>query len=226
MTDIAQARLANQLLGKAKKKTPAEVVAWLGAVQAQDFHAAKWALGLRLQQATDAGIEEAYNAGRILRVHVMRPTWHFLAPRDLRAVQALTARRAHSGNAAPYRELELDGRLLSRCQRVLAEALRGGRHLTRAELGSRLAEKGIQATGRRLAYILMHAEFEALICSGPRKGRQFTYALVEERVPQGPRADSVSREEALARWTLPLWLYVSVTGVVVYWLLYHLYPSV
>lgn len=202
MTDIAQARLANQLLGKAKKKTPAEVVAWLGAVQAQDFHAAKWALGLRLQQATDAGIEEAYNAGRILRVHVMRPTWHFLAPRDLRAVQALTARRAHSGNAAPYRELELDGRLLSRCQRVLAEALRGGRHLTRAELGSRLAEKGIQATGRRLAYILMHAEFEALICSGPRKGRQFTYALVEERVPQGPRADSVSREEALARWTL------------------------
>lgn len=32
------------------------------------------------------------------------------------------------------------------------------------------------------------------------------------------------RHVALARWTLPIWLYVSITGVVVYWMLYRLYP--
>jgi hypothetical protein len=182
--DIARARVSNQLLGSRKKQTPAEVVAWLGAVQAQDFAAAKWALGLRLRQATEETIEEAFNAGLILRTHVMRPTWHFLTPQDLRSVQALSAPRAQAGMAAGYRKLELDHRLLRRCHRVLADALGGGRHLTRSELSARLAEKGIQASGQRLSYILIHAEFEGLICSGPRRGKQFTYASEEERAPR------------------------------------------
>jgi hypothetical protein len=201
--DIARARLSNQLLGNRKKKAPGEVVAWLGAVQAQDFAAAKWALGLRLHQATDSAVEKAFNDGAILRAHVMRPTWHFLTPQDLRSVQALSRPRAQAGMAAGYRKLELDRRLLSRCHRVLADELRGGRHLTRSELSARLAGKRIQASGQRLAYILIHAEFEALICSGPRRGRQFTYALVEERVPQ---AAVLSAEEALAGWTLRYFL--------------------
>ena len=201
--DIIQARLSNQLLGSVKRKTPGEVVAWLGAVQAQDFAAAKWALGLRLPHATDAGIEKAYNDGAILRAHVMRPTWHFLVPQDIRAVQALTAPRFRAANASTQRKLELDAKLLSRCHLVLTEALRGGRHLTRSELAARLAEKRIEASGQRLAYILMHAEFEALICSGPRKGKQFTYALVEERVP---KSSVLPPEEALAQWTLRYFL--------------------
>jgi len=201
--DIARARLNNQLLGREKKSTPGEVVAWLGAVQAQDFAAAKWAIGMRLPQATDAAVEKAYNKGAILRTHVMRPTWHFLAPRDIRAVLALTARRVRAGNASMHRRLELDGRVLSRCHRLISDALRGGRHLTRAELASRLAAARIQATGQRLAYILMDAEFAALICSGPRKGKQFTYALLEERVR---RTRTLSNEEALARWTLRYFL--------------------
>ena len=197
--DIAQSRLSNQLLGGKKMRTPGEVVEWLGAVQAQDFAAAKWAVGQRLQRGTDAEVEQAYNAGEILRTHAMRPTWHFLAPQDIRAVLALTAHRVLAGSAAMHRKLGLDARYLSRCHRVLVEALRGGQHLTRTELASRLAEKGIAAKGQRLAYILMNAEFEALICSGPRKGRQFTYALLEERVP---RTHALPPEEALAKWTL------------------------
>jgi len=197
--DIAQARLSNQLLDSRKMRTPGEVVEWLGAVQAQDFAAAKWGLGLRLLRGTDAEVEKAYNAGEILRTHAMRPTWHFLAPQDIRAVLALTAPRVQAGNAAMHRRLELDGKFLSRCHRVLAEALRDEQHLTRTELASRLAAKGIAAKGQRLAYILMNAEFEALICSGPRKGKQFTYALLEERVP---KTNALSSEEALAQWTL------------------------
>ena len=197
--DIAQARLSNQLLGKKKCKKPGEVVAWLGAVQAQDFAAAKWALGLRMSKATDAAIEQAFNDGAILRTHVMRPTWHFVLPQDIRSLLALTAPRVHAANAHMYRKLELDNDLLSRCHVVFTKALRSEKYLTRSELANRLAENRIEAAGQRVAYIIMHAELEALICSGPRRGKQFTYALLEERAPQ---AKKLRRDEALAQWTL------------------------
>ncbi|MCI0695378.1 winged helix DNA-binding domain-containing protein [candidate division KSB1 bacterium] len=198
-SDIAPARLSNQLLGKKKCKTPGEVVAWLGAVQAQDFAAAKWALGLRMQQATDNDIENAFNDGAILRTHVMRPTWHFVVPPDIRSLLALTAPRVHAINAHMYSKLELDDDLLSRCHAVFTKALRGKKFLTRSELANHLAENRIKAAGLRLAYMIMHAELEALICSGPRRGKQFTYALLEERAPQTKK---LRRDEALAQWTL------------------------
>src|SRR5438445_3740476 len=141
--DVAPARLSNQVLGKKKGKKPGEVVAWLGAVQAQDFGAAKWALGLRLHKATDTDIEKAFNDGAILRTHVMRPTWHFVVPQDLRSLLALTAPKVHTVNAHVYRKLELANDLLSRCQTVLTKALRGKKYLTRSELADRLAENRI-----------------------------------------------------------------------------------
>jgi hypothetical protein len=168
-------------------------------VQAQDFAAAKWALGLRLRKVTDADIEKAFNDGAILRTHVMRPTWHFVAPQDIRSLLALTAPRVHAANAHLYRKLELDAGLLRRCHSVFTKALRNNNHLTRSELASRLGENRIEATGQRLAYILAHAELEALICSGPRRGKQFTYSLLEERVAPSQKRE---REEDLSRWTL------------------------
>jgi DNA glycosylase AlkZ-like len=197
--DIAQARLSHQLLGREKRKKPDEVVAWLGAVQAQDFAAAKWALGMRTYEATADDIESAFNDGSILRTHVMRPTWHFVAPQDIRELLALTAPRVHAANAPMYRRLELDAQQLLRCHEVLRMALCGNRFLTRPELANRLRENHIEASGQRLAYILMHAELEALICSGPRREKQFTYALLDERVPRGKKSDG---DQALARWTL------------------------
>ncbi len=198
-SDIAPARLSNQLLGKRKCKTPGEVVAWLGAVQAQDFAAAKWALALRMHKATDADIEKVFNDGAILRTHVMRPTWHFVAPQDIRSLLALTAPRVHAANAHMHRKLELDDDLLSRCHAVFTKALRGKNFLTRTELANHLTEDRIEAAGLRLTYIVMHAEIEALLCSGPRRGKQFTYALLEERALQ---AKKLRRDEALALWTL------------------------
>ncbi len=198
-SDVAQARLANHRLGREKFRRPGQVVAWLGAVQAQDFAAAKWALGLRLRDAADTDIERAFGDGAILRTHVMRPTWHFVAPHDIRSLLTLTGPGVHAANARMYRRLELDRGLLSRCHAVFTEALRDGNYLTRAELADRLHRHRIEATGQRLAYILMHAELDALICSGPRRGKQFTYALLDERVPRAPALD---RGDALGRWTL------------------------
>ncbi|RPJ00497.1 MAG: winged helix DNA-binding domain-containing protein [Chloroflexi bacterium] len=194
--NIVLQRLLNQrLAGKALEK-PDEVVRWLGAVQAQDYGAAKWALGLRLDNSTDDAVERAFTNGSILRTHMMRPTWHFVTPADIRWMLALTAPRVHALNGTMYRKLELDSAVFSRSSAVLTAALRGGNPLTRDELRGVLERAGSAAQGvERMAYILMHAELDALICSGPRRGKQFTYMLLDECVPQ---ARNLERGEALA----------------------------
>jgi len=196
--DIAQQRLYHQRLIADPFEKPVDVVDWLVAVQAQDYFGAKWALGLRLRDAHDADLDRAFNAGEILRTHMLRPTWHFVTPIDIRWLLALTAPRVNAANAAMYRKLELDNATLKRGYKAMTKALQSGQHLTREELSEALGKAGIAATGQRLAYIVMHAELDGLICSGPRRGKQFTYALLEERVP--PVAP-LKRAEALATLT-------------------------
>ena len=192
---IAKHRLQNQRLVGARFNAPEAVVRWLGAVQAQDYHSAKWALALRSHRTTEAGVEKAFNAGAILRVHAMRPTWHFVAPADLRWMLALTSPRVHVANAHMYRKLELDEALFHRVAGIFTAALQGGRTLTRKELADILEREGIPARGQRLAYVVMQAELSGLLCSGPLHGKQHTYALVDERIPVAP---PLSHDEALA----------------------------
>ncbi|CUS03891.2 conserved protein of unknown function [Candidatus Promineifilum breve] len=204
LDDIAHSRLHNLQLSRPELGTPAEMVGWLGAAQAQDFAGAKWSLGLRLRPTHDAAIEQAFNDGQILRTHMMRPTWHFVTPADIRWILALTSPRVHQLNRSMYRQLELDGDTLARCATVITDALGGGRQLTRNEAGQALEGAGIRVPGgpdrggQRLAYIMMWAELEGLICSGPRRGKQFTYMLLDERAPN---ATTLSRDEALAELT-------------------------
>jgi len=193
--NIATHRLHNQRLVGARFDAPGDAVRWLGAVQAQDYPGAKWALALRTRAVDNAALDRAFDAGAFLRTHVMRPTWHFVAPEDLRWLLALTGPRVHAVNAYVYRSTELDAPLLRRARARLTRALRGGRSLTRQELATALEEGGIEARGLRLAYIVMHAELDALICSGPMRGKQHTYMLLEERVPPAP---ALARDEALA----------------------------
>jgi hypothetical protein len=175
--------------------TAEEVVGHLLAVQAQDYGPAKWSVGARIAGATDAGVEEAFAAGRILRTHVLRPTWHFVLPADIRWLLAATAPRVKARDAGRYAQLGLDEGTFRRSARVLAAALRGGNQLTRAEAAAALTAAGIGTDGQRLPYLLMHAELDALICSGPRRGKQHTYVLLEERAPD---ARGLPRDEALA----------------------------
>ncbi|HEY8447857.1 MAG TPA: winged helix DNA-binding domain-containing protein [Thermomicrobiales bacterium] len=196
--ELAQRRLRHQRLHGPALPSPAEVVGWLGAVQSQDYNAAKWALALRTTGATNEAIDRLFDEGAIIRTHVMRPTWHFVLPADLRWLLALTAPRVHIANRGPYRELELDDDVLLRCRRTLERVLQGGNALTRDELEAALQADGIELTKRRLVHITMYFELEALICSGPRRGKQHTYVLVEERVPPAP---VLGRDEALAELT-------------------------
>jgi hypothetical protein len=193
---IAERRLRNQHITGRALRRPADVVAWLGAVQAQEYEPARWALGLRMQDGAVAGdIQRAFDEGQILRTHVMRPTWHFVARSDIRWLLELTAPRVHRILSYYNRALELDARMLTRGAAVIERALRDGHHLTRAELADRLQRAGLPNEGNRLARVVMHAELEGIVCSGPRRQRQFTYALVAERAPKAVR---LPRDEALA----------------------------
>ena len=131
-------RLRNQKLIGSVLRRPRDVVAWLGAVQAQDYAGATWALALRGRELTAATIEQAFARGQILRTHVLRPTWHFVAPADMRWMQALTAPRVQTIVRAYGRRLGLDARTFIRARGLIERALEGGHHLTRAELGDAL----------------------------------------------------------------------------------------
>jgi len=198
--DIAALRLNNQCITGTGTSRPEDVVAWLGAVQAQDFPAAKWALALRMRKGgTNAGIDQALDEGRILRTHVMRPTWHFVTPSDICWMLELTAARVHRALAYAHRQFELAPAMRSRALSVFEHALRDGRYLTRAELGLQLArDAGIVARGVRLALLTIHAEAEGILASGPRRGKELTYGLLALRVPPARR---LSRDEALAELT-------------------------
>jgi hypothetical protein len=165
-------------------ESPADVVQWLCAVQSQDYGPAKWSVAERTRSFTDAAMDKAFADGDILRTHVLRPTWHFVAPADIRWMLELTAPRVHALNAYMYRQLELDEKVLAKCTTLLLAALQGGNQLTRKELESIFEKTGIVTKGFRVAYILMNAELNGVVCSGALKGRQHTYALVEERAPQ------------------------------------------
>ena len=195
--DIAHQRLLNQHIAGAPFEKPGDVVQWLGAVQAQDYASAKWALGLRLQGATDAAIDQALADGTILRTHVMRPTWHFVTPADIRWLLALTAPRIKALSAYYCRRLGLDDATFTRSNAALAKALQGGKQLTRLELVPILQQAGITTENLGFVYIIMRAELDGLVCSGARKSKQFTYALLDERVPQ---VKTLEREEALAEF--------------------------
>lgn len=199
MREIVRERLARQHLAGARFTDPAAAVGWFGAVQSQDFAGSVWGVGQRCAAVDEAGVRQLFDAGGLVRTHVLRPTWHLVRPQDLRWMLALTAGRIHAGNATYYRRSELDPVTLAGCADLISAALSGGRQRTRTELAAVLAAGGVPASGLRLGLIMMWCELEALICSGAMRGRQHTYALVDERVPMTPRRD---RDEALGELAL------------------------
>jgi hypothetical protein len=194
VNDVIRRRLANQRLSRSSFRTPADVVSWLGAMQSQDYPGAKWGIGLRAA-VSDEEVDRACDDGTIIRTHILRQTWHFVARDDIRWMLALSGPRVNAINAHYYRKMELDERTVTRSRDVFERVLRDGVHLTRPQLGTALARARIVASGTRLAFLTMRAELDAVICSGPRRGTQLTYALLDERVP---RAKPIDREAALA----------------------------
>jgi hypothetical protein len=198
---ITGRRLHFQSLAKPRFDRGEDVVEWLGAVQAQDFPAAKWAIAQRTTGASDLGLDLAFNSGAILRTHVLRPTWHFVPAKDIRWMLALTARRVRAAIAHQGRWLGLDAEVFTKANRLIEKALADRREMTRTELGALLDIRGVA-----LGNVLMHAEVDGLICSGVVRGKEHTYALLEERAPA---TRTIERDEALA---LLAWRYFRSHG--------------
>jgi hypothetical protein len=197
-SEIIARRLFNQQIAATNFTRPEEIVGWFVAMQAQDFAMAKWAIGLRLNGPQDADIEKAFNDGLILRTHLLRPTWHFVTPDDIKWLVTLTAPRVNALAGYYYRQGGLDSKIFNRSRDIFIKTMEGGKQLTRTELQDALKQHDIELSGPTLGHLMMYAELEGAICSGARKGKQFTYALLDERAPG---ARSLTREVALAELT-------------------------
>jgi hypothetical protein len=167
----------------------------MGAIQAQDYAMAKWAVGVRVPGATDASVEAALNSGTILRTHVLRPTWHLVAAEDAHWMLTLTGPPIKASQKTRHAELELTPAVLRKTYNLLEKTLRDGNHQTREELNGVFERAKISIEDNRAAHLLMCAELDGLIASGATKQGKPTYALLAERVPKPKR---LSKDEALA----------------------------
>jgi len=193
---IKTLRLFNQQLISPQFNDVKSLVKYLGAIQAQDYNMAKWALGLRLPGSTDIAIEYAINAAEIIRTHILRPTWHFVAADDVRWMMELTAAHIKTAMKSSNRQLGLDEDIFKRSNEIIRKALTGQNYLTRIELCEIMNKSGINTSDLRSSHLMFRAELDLIVCNGPIRNKQSTYALMDDRVPETKK---LSREEALAK---------------------------
>jgi hypothetical protein len=193
--DIVYQRLVNQRINGEKFGKPEEVVRWLGAIQAQDYLQALWAIGLRLQSAVVADIEQAIFDGRIVRTWPMRGTLHFVPPEDAKWMLKLSASRILARDGRRLEQLGLDEEVMERCKELFYDALKGNKRLSRPEMMKLLEEAGISTENQRGYHILWYASQSGLICLGPMQDKQQTFVLLDEWVPN---SRDLSREVSLA----------------------------
>jgi len=194
--EIAALRLINQRLAGTEFTASQQLVKWMGCVQAQDYGMAKWAVGCRLQHSTAAAVEQDFNEGKILRTHVLRPTWHFICPEDIRWMLQLSAPRIRTFASPYHRQLNIDATLLRKSKKIITRALDQHKKLTRPQLAEILKKEKIDTTDTRLGHLLIDAELDALICSAGRMGKQFAYGLLDG---QAPGSHQLTEEEAIIK---------------------------
>jgi hypothetical protein len=195
LSNISNLRLFSQQIAATNIKPPIEMVSWMGAMQAQDYQMAKWALGVRLPGSTDKEIEDALDKGQIIRTHLLRPTWHLVSADDIYWMLELTAPHVKSSLNSSANLMGLTKSIISKSNRIIEKALRDGNHLTRDELMALLNRAKISTESFRSIHIMFHAELNGLVCNGIRKGKNNTYALLAERAP---KTKTIPREVALA----------------------------
>lgn len=191
---ISNLRLFNQFLTRKDTDNIEDLVSKMGALQAQDYYMVKWAVGTRLTDSTIDTFDTAINNAKIIRTHLLRPTWHIVASTDIYWLLDLTAQQIKNSMRSRDKELELDDIVYKKCNKIIVKALSAAGSLTREELVPLLEEAKIFIGNNRAYHIFLRAELDGLICSGVSKDKQWTYALLEERVPY---KNLLTKEEAL-----------------------------
>ncbi|MDL2305012.1 winged helix DNA-binding domain-containing protein [Bacteroides sp. OttesenSCG-928-D19] len=196
-SELLSIRLHNQLLISSTLTCPAEVVAWLGAMQSQNYEMAKWGIGVRLPGITNKQVEAAVNTGEIIRTHILRPTWHFVVAQDIHWMLQLTAPRIKPAFEGYARMQGVDEKFVRKGMDALPGLIEQYGHLTRLEIGEHLIRSGININEQySVNYIVSRAELEGIVCSGEVRENKHTYALLHQRVP---KATYLSKEEALEK---------------------------
>jgi hypothetical protein len=193
--DIVRLRQQNQHITASQSEKPDDVVHWMGAVQAQDYPAALWAVGLRTRKATDETVEQAIAERTIIRTWPIRGTLHFVTPSDVRWMLKYLTPRIVARAAPRFRQLRLDEATFSRSESIFTKALQGGKQRTRDAMFALLERNRISCAGQRGIHILWKLAQEGLICFGPRDGKQSTFVLLDEWIPGRM---ILPREEAIA----------------------------
>lgn len=196
LADIAHIRLFSQQISGTNFNTVKDIVGWMGAMQAQDYSMAKWAIGARLPGSTEETVEAAIDRGEILRTHLLRPTWHFVSADDIYWMLELTAPQIKARLKYRHKQLELTEKIVARSSSIIENALAGGRHLTREELITELEKAKIATDNSRMYHLMLRAELDGVVCSGAPGGKKQIYALLRERVPE---QKTLNRDEALAK---------------------------
>jgi len=206
LNEISLIRLISQQIEAPAATTVRELVGYMGAMQAQDFAMAKWAIGKRLQLFDDSEVERAIDQGEVIRTHLMRPTWHLVAAEDIYWMLELTAPQVKSTTRSYDQKLELTEALFAKSRKLIIASLKDGNHLTRDELMAIHKKAGIATDLNRPQHIMLRSELDGIVCNGAIKGNKHTYALLSERVPKN---QNMTRDEALHKIA---WKYFSSHG--------------
>ena len=198
LQNLLRTRLVNQQIAAQQFKTPGEIVKWLGAVQAQDYLGALWAVGCRLRNAKEKDIEKAIADKNIVRTWPMRGTLHFVAPEDAKWMLQLLTPRVIARAAGEYKRSGLDKKVFDKSRKVLIKALQDGKQLERGDMYRVLEEAKVDTSNTRGLHILGLLAQEGIICFGPRKGKQQSFVLLDEWIPD---SKLLKGDEALAELT-------------------------
>jgi Winged helix DNA-binding domain len=203
---IIERRLHGLLLRGEGMASPGQVVGHLTALQAQEHPHARWSVAQRMAGTPDgSAVDAAFADGRYIRTHVLRPTWHYVTATDLRWLMAISGPRVDAACTRQFEAVGLDARTLARANELIGESVGSGPR-TRRELAAVVEKEGISTAGLRSTFVLLHAELSGVVCSGPMRGKQHTYASFDQRagLEAGPQGD-----EALGQLA---WRYFSTRG--------------
>jgi hypothetical protein len=195
-SELLYIRLYNQLLASHQLKEPQEVVSWMGAMQSQSLDSAKWAIGVRLEDKTVKDIDEALNTGKIIRTHILRPTWHFVSADDIHWMFDLSNPRLKPIYRSYVKTTGADELLIYRAIPFLEKVLMDDKHMTKKEINDVLQTHNILLDNVHLNMLIHYAEMEGIMVNGRLKGNKQTFTLLEEWVP---RKETLHKEEALER---------------------------
>ena len=190
-------RLLNQQLIVPQFKSPTEVVSHMGAMQAQEYRMMRWAVEMRTKKPSHKAFKEAYDSGRIIRLHLMRGTWQLVTAEDYWWMIDFCAPKAIAATTGwmHSNKISIPDEELFRVRDILAQTAADKGSITKEDIIKALAEHNMQMDDHRLSYHIRMAEFSGTLCSGDLLPIKATYALSTEKV--GLRLAQIDRDEAL-----------------------------